>query len=94
MLRSMLRYGPHEPRGLAVELPLQHTMSPDSYLATRADLLQCIDRGGTPWVNGRDYLRTMRVLFAILSATRGGAAGGLVRYSAFDPASVKAEGRT
>ena len=88
MLRSTLRYGPHEPRGAAVELPLQHTMSPQSYLATRADLLQSIERGSLPWVNGRSYLRTMRVLLAIVQATSFGGGGGLVKMADFDPSRV------
>ena len=91
MLRSTLRFGPHEPRGLAIELPLQHTMSPESYLSTRLDFLQAIDRGGTPWVNGRTYLRTMRILFAIVHATGDGAAGALVCLDDFDPGQVEVE---
>jgi predicted dehydrogenase len=89
MLRSTLRVGPHEPRGLALELPLQHTMSPESYLATRADFLQSIVADRLPWVNGRTYLRTMRVLYSIVAATRAGQAGALVRLDDFDPADVE-----
>ena len=72
MLRSTLRYGPHHTRGLALELPLAHTMSPGSYLATRADLLQSIEEERQPWTSGENVLRTMRALFALLRSIKEG----------------------
>ena len=72
MLRSTLRYGPHHIRGLALELPLAHTMSPGSYLATRADLLQSIEEERQPWTSGENVLRTMRALFALLRSIKEG----------------------
>lgn len=83
MLRSTLRYGPHSQRGVALELPLQYTLSPESYLATRADLFQAIRSGDEPWVSGRDVLRTMRSLFALLESIRTGLP---VALADFDPA--------
>lgn len=65
MLRASLRYGPHEPRGMALEIPLQFALSPGSYLATRADLLQAIEGKYQPWVSGANILRTMQTLFAV-----------------------------
>ena len=65
MLRASLRYGPRDPTGLALELPLQYTLSPDSYVATRADVLQTIGSDRQPWANGESVLRTMRALFAL-----------------------------
>ena len=65
MLRAMLRYGPHEWRGLALELPLGYALSPESYLATRLDVLQCIGTDRSPWASHENVLRTMRTLFAI-----------------------------
>ncbi len=70
MLRATLRYGPHEPRGLALELPLQYALSPGSYLATRLDVLQSIGTDREPWANGEHVLRTMRTLFALGSSIR------------------------
>jgi predicted dehydrogenase len=85
MRRSTLRYGPHANRGLALELPLQYTLSPESYLATRADLFQAIRNGGEPWVSGRNVLRTMRCLYALLESVR---AGLPVKLEHFDPERV------
>jgi predicted dehydrogenase len=65
MLRAMLRYGPHDHRGLALELPLPYALSPASYLATRADLLQAIEDDHVPWTSGANVLRTMHTLFAL-----------------------------
>jgi predicted dehydrogenase len=65
MLRATLRFGPHDPRGLALELPLQYALSPHSYLATRADLLHAIAEDRQPWASGDNNLVTMRTLFAI-----------------------------
>ncbi len=65
MLRATLRYGPHDPRGLAMELPLTYTLSPESYLATRLDVLQCIGTERQPWASGDSVLRTMKMLFAL-----------------------------
>ena len=65
MLRATLRYGPHEPRGLALELPLQYTLSPESYLATRLDVLQSIGTEREPWASHDNVLRTMKTLFAL-----------------------------
>jgi predicted dehydrogenase len=65
MLRATLRYGPHEPRGMALELPLQYALSPGSYLATRLDVMQCIGSNREPWASGANVLRTMRTLFAM-----------------------------
>lgn len=65
MLRAALRFGPHDPRGLALELPLQYTLSPDSYLATRLDVFQAIGTDRQPWASGDNVLRTMRTLFAL-----------------------------
>ncbi len=65
MLRAMLRYGPHDQRGLALELPLQYALSPGSYLATRADFLQAIVDNRQPWASAENNLRTMRTLFAL-----------------------------
>jgi predicted dehydrogenase len=65
MRRATLRYGPHDPRGLALELPLQYALSPESYLATRLDVLQSIGTDREPWASGRHVLRTMRTLFAV-----------------------------
>ena len=65
LLRATLRYGPHEPRGTALELPLQYPLSPQSYLATRADLLQCIGTDRQPWASGTSILRSMSTLFAL-----------------------------
>jgi len=67
-----LRYGPHEPRGSALELPLQYTLSPQSYLATRADVMQCIANGGRPWASGTDILASMSTLFALKDSIRTG----------------------
>ncbi len=72
MLRASLRYGPHEPRGSALELPLQYALSPQSYLATRADLLQCIGTDRQPWAGGEDILRSMSTLFALKESIRCG----------------------
>ena len=72
VLRSTLRYGPHHIRGLALEIPLAHTMSPGSYLATRADLLQSIEEGRHPWASGENVLRTMNTLFALLRSIEKG----------------------
>lgn len=72
LVRAELRYGPHEPRGSALELPLQYTLSPQSYLATRADVLQCIAGGGEPWASGTDILRSMSTLFALKDSIRTG----------------------
>lgn len=72
LVRAELRYGPHEPRGSALELPLQYTLSPQSYLATRADVLQCIAGGGEPWASGTDILRSMSTLFALKESIRSG----------------------
>ena len=72
LVRAELRYGPHEPRGSALELPLQYTLSPESYLATRADVLQCIAGGGEPWASGTDILRSMSTLFALKESIRSG----------------------
>lgn len=82
MLRSTLRYGPHANRGLALELPLQYTLSPESYLATRADLFQAVRSGDEPWASGRNVLRTMRCLFALLESVRSGQP---VALAGFDP---------
>jgi predicted dehydrogenase len=65
MRRATLRFGPHDPRGLALELPLQYALSPESYLATRLDVLQSIGTDHEPWASGRQVLRTMRTLFAV-----------------------------
>jgi predicted dehydrogenase len=65
MLRATLRYGPHEPRGLALELPLSYTLSPESYLATRLDVLQTIGTERDPWASHENVLRTMRTLFSL-----------------------------
>jgi UDP-N-acetylglucosamine 3-dehydrogenase len=65
MLRATLCYGPHEPRGLAMELPLQYTLSPESYLATRLDVLQSIGTDREPWASHDNVLRTMKTLFAL-----------------------------
>jgi predicted dehydrogenase len=65
MLRASLRFGPHDPRGLAVELPLQYALSPGSYLATRLDVLQAIGTDRQPWASGENVLRTMRTLYAL-----------------------------
>lgn len=73
MLRATLRYGPHEPRGLALELPLQYPLSPGSYLATRLDVLQCIGTDRQPWASGMNVLRTMRTLFAMGRSIEEGA---------------------
>lgn len=72
LVRAELRYGPHEPRGSALELPLQYTLSPQSYLATRADVLQCIAAGGEPWAGGTDILASMSTLFALKESIRSG----------------------
>ena len=73
MLRASLRYGPHNPRGLAVELPLSYALSPSSYLATRADLLQAINEKRSPWASGANVLATMRTLFALERSIGDGA---------------------
>jgi predicted dehydrogenase len=65
MRRATLRFGPHDQRGLALELPLQYALSPGSYLATRLDLLQCVGTDREPWASGAHVLRTMRTLFAM-----------------------------
>jgi len=72
MLRATLRYGPHEPRGVALELPLQYALSPQSYLATRLDVLQVAGTPREPWASGANVLRTMRTLFAINRSLRTG----------------------
>ena len=72
MLRVTLRYGPHEPRGTALELPLQYALSPQSYLATRLDVLQSIGTSREPWASGENVLRTMRTLFALNRSLRTG----------------------
>ena len=72
LVRAELRYGPHEPRGSALELPLQYTLSPQSYLATRADVMQCIANGGQPWASGTDILASMSTLFALKDSIRTG----------------------
>jgi predicted dehydrogenase len=84
MLRSTLRYGPHADPGAALELPLQYTLSPESYLATRADLFRAIRSGEEPWVSGRNVLRTMRSLFALRQSVDTGAP---VSLATFDPGS-------
>jgi predicted dehydrogenase len=83
MLRSFLRYGPHADPGSALELPLQYTLSPESYLATRADLFRAIRSGEEPWVSGRNVLRTMRSLLALGHSVRERAP---VALGSFDPA--------
>jgi predicted dehydrogenase len=65
MRRATLRVGPHDQRGLALELPLQYALSPESYLATRLDVLQSIGSDREPWASGEHVLRTMRTLFAV-----------------------------
>jgi predicted dehydrogenase len=65
MRRATLRFGPHDQRGLALELPLQYALSPESYLATRLDVLQSIGSDREPWASGEHVLRTMRTLFAV-----------------------------
>lgn len=81
MRRPTLRYGPHTPRGLVVELPLHHSLMPDSFLASRADFLQAIAEGREPWANGAQVLRTMRTHIALC---RSAAEGHPVR-----PASIE-----
>ena len=63
--RTTLRYGPHAPRGLVLELPLHHSLSPGSFLASRADFLQAIVEGREPWASGAHVLRTMRTHIAL-----------------------------
>lgn len=82
MRRPTLRYGPHTPRGLVVELPLRHSLMPDSFLASRADFLQAINEGREPWVNAAQVQRTMRTHIALC---RSAAKGRPVR-----PASIEA----
>jgi len=53
-------------------LPLQYTLSPQSYLATRADVMQCIANGGRPWASGTDILASMSTLFALKDSIRTG----------------------
>ena len=81
MRRPTLRYGPHTPRGLMVELPLRHSLMPDSFLASRADFLQAVRDGREPWVSAAQVLRTMRTHIALC---RSAAEGRLVR-----PASIE-----
>ena len=80
MLRATLRYGPHDQRGLALELPLQYTLSPESYLATRLDVLQTIGTDRQPWASGELVLRTMRTLFALKQSVADGAPVALSTY--------------
>jgi hypothetical protein len=40
-------------------------LSPESYLATRLDVLQSIGSDREPWASGEHVLRTMRTLFAV-----------------------------
>jgi predicted dehydrogenase len=72
LLRSTLRYGPHATRGLALELPLPYTYSPEAFLATMVDLLQSVESGREPWASGADNLRTMATLFALERSIREG----------------------
>ena len=72
MLRATLRYGPHDKRGIALELPLQYALSPESYLATRLDVLQAIGTDRQPWASGEHVLRTMRTLFALKQSVAEG----------------------
>ncbi len=81
MRRPTLRYGPHTPRGLMVELPLRHSLMPDSFLASRADFLQAVHDGREPWVSAAQVLRTMRTHIAL---SRSAAEGRPVR-----PASIE-----
>ncbi len=81
MRRPTLRYGPHTPRGLMVELPLRHSLMPDSFLASRADFLQAVHEGREPWVSAAQVLRTMRTHIAL---SRSAAEGRPVR-----PASIE-----
>ena len=93
--RATLRYGPHQDRGLTLELPLLYALSPTSYLATRADLLQSIEDDRQPWSSGEDNLQTMRILFALEESIRGGRAVRLADLSpdsAWDPVGGKARG--
>ena len=72
MRRPTLRYGPHTPRGLVVELPLHHTLAPGSFLASRADFLQAIHEGREPWVSAAQALRTMRTHVALRQSSDSG----------------------
>ena len=72
MRRPTLRYGPHTPRGLMVELPLRHTLMPGSFLASRADFLQAIHEGREPWVSAAQVLRTMRTHIALQQSSKEG----------------------
>jgi len=81
MRRPALRYGPHTPRGLVVELPLRHSLMPDSFLASRADFLQAIREGREPWVSSAQVLRTMRTHIALC---RSAAEGRPVRPASID----------
>ena len=72
MRRPTLRYGPHAPRGLVVELPLHHTLAPGSFLASRADFLQAIHEGREPWVSAAQALRTMRTHVALRQSSDTG----------------------
>ena len=70
--RTALRYGPHAPRGLVVELPLSHTLSPGSFLASRADFIQAIHNGCEPWTSGARVLQTMRTHIALRQSSDTG----------------------
>lgn len=70
--RTALRYGPHAPRGLVVELPLSHTLSPGSFLASRADFIQAIHNGCEPWASGARVLQTMRTHIALRQSSDTG----------------------
>ena len=72
MRRPTLRYGPHTPRGLMVELPLRHSLMPDSFVASRADFLQAIHEGREPWVSAAQVLRTMRTHIALCRSAAEG----------------------
>lgn len=80
MLRSTLRYGPHSNPGMALELPLRYTQSPQSYLATRMDLFRSIGLGQEPGVSGASVLRTMKTLFALLESIKSGSPTEMADY--------------
>jgi predicted dehydrogenase len=72
LLRASLLYGPHDPRGASLELPLRYSMSPDSFATTRADFFHAIEDDSEAWACGESALRTHRVLFALEQSIRDG----------------------
>lgn len=73
MERSEVILGLRSRPGVSMRLPLAHRYAPDAYAATMVDLLSSIEAGRDPWASGRNVLRTMQVLSAMIESVTTGA---------------------